>query len=223
MSINLAYPGDPVARSKAALFRFLGIGSVAALAGMGVGIVLYGYATMTRTRVTTELLSESMVKALEKTSLHTEVTGSVTVKDGQVALKPNQSVSLEPNATVGIVPDASIRVKGEISVPAPPDDGRRLTNQNSRTTTHNHKLLTDYTVFKNVQFGSGTVVTGWNYASNKQESPSLQYCYYTENLDETSKDTIQLGSNGLMATQSGQSPIDAAQAFRNCVWFGGAR
>jgi hypothetical protein len=221
MSINLAYAGDPVARSKAALFRFLGIGSVAALAGIGVGIALYGYATVTKTRVTTELLSESMVKAMEKTTLHTDVAGSVTVKDGQVALKPNQSVSLDPNATVGIVPDASVRVKGEISVPAPPNDGRGSTNSNSRS--RSSKLVTNYTVFKYVQFGSGTVVTGWNYASNKEESPSLQYCYYTENLDETSKDTIQLGSNGQMATQSGQPPIDVTEAFRNCVWFVGGR
>jgi hypothetical protein len=221
MSINLAYPGDPVARSKAALFRFLGLGSVAALAGIGVGIALYGYATVTKTRVTTELLSESMVKTLEKTTLHTDVAGSVTVKDGQVAVKPNQSVSLDPNATVGIVPDASVRVKGEISVPAPRDDGRRSTNSNSRS--RSSKLVTNYTVFKYVQFGSGTVVTGWNYASSKEESPSLQYCYYTENLDETSKDTIQLGSNGQMATQSGQPPIDVTEAFRNCVWFVGER
>jgi hypothetical protein len=147
----------------------------------------------------------------------------VTVKDGQVALKPNQSVGLDPNATVGIVPDAVVRVKGEISVPPPPDDGRRSTNQSGRRPVHSSKLLTNYTVFKHVQFGSGWVMTGWNYASNKQDSPSSQYCYYSENLDETSKDTVGLGSNGQMATQSGQSPIDVAEAFRNCVWFGGAR
>ena len=119
-------------------------------------IALYGYATTTKTRVTTELLSESMAKALEKTTLHTDVAGSVTVKDGQVALKPNQSVSLDPNATVGIVPDASVRVKGEISVPGSPDDGRRSTNQSGRSPAHSSKLLTNYTVFKYVQFGSGT-------------------------------------------------------------------
>jgi hypothetical protein len=222
MSMNLAYPSDPVARSKAALFRFLGIGSIAALAGAGVGVALYGYATVAKTRVTTELLSESMAKALEKITLHTEVTGSVTVKDGQVALEPNQSVSLDPNATVGIVPDASVRVKGEISVSAQPD-GRRSTNPNSRSPARSSKLVTNYTVFKYVQFGSGTVVTGWNYSSNKQESPSDQYCYYAERLDETASDNINLGSNGRMETQSGQSPIDVAEAFRNCVWFGGAR
>jgi hypothetical protein len=223
MSINLAYPGDHVARSKAALFRFLGIGSIAALAGVGVGVAFYGYATMAKTRVTTELLSDSMVRALEKTTLRTDVAGTVTVKDGQVALKPNQSVSLEPNATVGIVPDASVLVRGEISVAAPPDDRGRPTNQNSNAGTHNRKLLTNYTVFKNVQFGSGTVATGWNYASNKQASPSDQYCYYTERLDETAHDKINLGSNGQMATQGGESPIDVAEAFRNYVWFGGAR
>jgi hypothetical protein len=136
MSMNLAYPSDPVARSKAALFRFLGIGFIAALAGVGVGVALYGYATVTKTRVTTELLSESMARALEKTTLHTDVAGSVAVKGGQVALRPNQSVGLDPNTTVGIVPDASIRVKGEIAVRPPPDDGRRSTNQGGRSPAH---------------------------------------------------------------------------------------
>jgi hypothetical protein len=169
-------------------------------------------------------LAVSMSKALEKTTLRTETTGVVNVKKGQVALKPNQTIGIDPNATVGIDPNASVRVKGGITVtiPAWENSGRVSQIPDKGGPGHRSKLLTNYNVFKQVNFGSGFVITGWEYASNEQTVPSRQFCYYAEKLDETSEGNISLGQNGQMDSQQRQRNIDVAGAFQNCVWFGGA-
>lgn len=81
-------------------------------------------------------------------------------------------------------------------------------------------VATAFTVFKNVPFGSGQVVTGWNFASGDQTSPNHQYCYYSEQIDGTSKVTIDLGENGrtLPATKT-RTSVDPVRAYANCVWF----
>lgn len=81
-------------------------------------------------------------------------------------------------------------------------------------------VATAFTVFKNVPFGSGQVVTGWNFASGDQPTPNHQYCYYSEQIDGTSKVTIDLGENGqTVPPTKTRTSVDPARAFANCVWF----
>jgi hypothetical protein len=82
-------------------------------------------------------------------------------------------------------------------------------------------VATAFTVFKNVPFGSGQVVTGWNFTSGDQPNPNHQYCYYSEQIDGTSKVTIDLGENGhtLPAPTKTRTSVDPARAYANCVWF----
>jgi hypothetical protein len=82
-------------------------------------------------------------------------------------------------------------------------------------------VATAFTVFKNVPFGSGQVVTGWNFASGDQASPNHQYCYYSEHIDGTSKVTIDLGENGktLPPPSKTRTTVDPVRAYANCVWF----
>jgi hypothetical protein len=81
-------------------------------------------------------------------------------------------------------------------------------------------VATAFTVFKNVPFAAGQVVTGWNLQSSDQASPSHQYCYYSEQLDGTSKVTVDLGENGRALPQAkARANVDPATAYRSCVWF----
>jgi hypothetical protein len=81
-------------------------------------------------------------------------------------------------------------------------------------------VATAFTVFKNVPFGSGQVVTGWNFPSGDQPAPNHQYCYYSEQIDGTSKVTIDLGENGHTLPQAkARTSVDPARAYANCVWF----
>jgi hypothetical protein len=85
-------------------------------------------------------------------------------------------------------------------------------------------VATAFTVFKNVAFGSGQVVTGWNFQSSDQAQPSHQYCYYSEQIDGTSKVTVDLGENGRPLPQAkARTNVDPALAYRSCVWFNGAK
>jgi hypothetical protein len=77
-------------------------------------------------------------------------------------------------------------------------------------------------VFKNVPFGPGQVVTGWNFGSSEESTPKHQYCYYSEQIDGTSKVTLDLGENGRsVATAKTRVSVDPAAAYGNCVWFKG--
>jgi hypothetical protein len=74
-----------------------------------------------------------------------------------------------------------------------------------------------------VPFGQGQVVTGWNFTSSEQKSPGHQYCYYSEQLDGTSKVTIDLGENGRVLPQTrNRTSVDPVAAATNCVWFKGS-
>jgi hypothetical protein len=81
-------------------------------------------------------------------------------------------------------------------------------------------VATAFTVFKNVPFAAGQVVTGWNFVSSSQAQPSHQYCYYSEQIDVTSKVTIDLGENGRALPQAkARANVDPVQAYQSCVWF----
>ena len=81
-------------------------------------------------------------------------------------------------------------------------------------------VATNFTVFKNVPLNAGQVVTGWNFASSTQPQPTHQYCYYSEQIDGTSKVTIDLGENGRALPQSkARANVDPALAYQSCVWF----
>ena len=43
--------------------------------------------------------------------------------------------------------------------------------------------FTNYTIFKNVRYGSGNVVTGWSFDLSDTNRPKSQICYYNENLE----------------------------------------
>src|SRR5262249_46141859 len=81
---------------------------------------------------------------------------------------------LDPTSRVLLDPTAKVRADGEIQVQSPsisPLEGTR------RVTT---PLITNFTVFKRVEFDRGQVWTGWKFLTSAQKFPTYQYCYYTE-------------------------------------------
>jgi hypothetical protein len=126
-------------------------------------------------------------------------------------------VSLEPNSVVHI--DSSPTTKsseiGKRDVPATQAPTPVDTNQ-----LPPNRIVTQYTTFKTVPFGSGFVVTGWNFDDSNQITPSNQYCYYDEPGIGGTDVRTDLGTNGsIRATSDANLGVDVPTAFRSCIWF----
>jgi hypothetical protein len=179
--------------ARAAWFRLAGAGAFCALLGGGVGAILWGWAQTRGPAADAETVASAVAQALSGLTLKTE-------------------------GTVKLDPDARLALGGRSEIPTP------TAAQLGAGAVPDSKaaVLTAFTVFKNVPYGSGQVVTGWNFSSSEQKAPTHQYCYYSEQLDGTSKVTIDLGENGRALPQSkARTSVDPAVAYTNCVWFKG--
>ncbi len=82
-------------------------------------------------------------------------------------------------------------------------------------------VVTNYTVFKSTAYGKGEVVTGWNYDSSDNPAPVRQYCYYRESGGDDLSVDYQFAIDGRLLPAMDHSPVEVADAARNCVWFDG--
>ena len=205
-------------QAKTTLYRFGGMGLLAAMLGAGIGLACFGYSYVTDGRAQAQKIADAMVQALEKAQLTT--MGEVKLADGStVGLAPGAQVMLAPNSTVRVDQPSTVKVAGFInpdprSTTAPPLIQAAPSPQN--------KVITQYTTFKTVAFDKGQIVTGWNFDNSNQTNPASQYCYYSEKSDDLVQMRIELGRNGAMIENFKPRPgLDLAAAFNNCVWFSG--
>jgi hypothetical protein len=205
--------------AKAALYRFSGIGALVAMAGLGIGIACFGYSYVTDGRGQAEKMADAMVQALEKAQLTT--VGEVRLADGStVALASGGQVSIDPNSVVRVESSST----GSPALFGKQGFGTTATPATTETSPESqHRVVTQYTTFKTVVFGTGHVVTGWNFDDSNQLTPSRQYCYYDEpGLGDTHVRT-DLGDNGLIRVSlDPHVSIDVQTAFRSCSWFSSA-
>ena len=177
--------------ARAGLYRLAGIGLACALVGTGIGAALFGWTYTRAPVVNAEILADAVAQAISRVTFKTEGT-----------------VKLDPESRLAA------------SRPATPTPTAAQLGANARPDSKAAVAATNFTVFKNVPFGQGQVVTGWNFTSGEQKTPAHQYCYYSEQIDGTSKVTIDLGENGrIVPNAPARAKIDATAAYTNCVWF----
>jgi hypothetical protein len=192
--------------ATATFWRLLGFGGFMLLAGLGAGAACWGYARINDQRDTAQQVATAIADALGKTTLKTE---GVVKADGTVRAE----------GTVALAPGATVRLDSAGASVVSPPPPRQL--QSDNVPPSNAKPVTNYAVFKHVQFGKGEVWTGWNFRSSADSAPSFQYCYYTEDLGSAYNASIKydIGANYTMTPPKAEVPIDVAAAFQNCVWF----
>ena len=205
-------------QAKTTLYRFGGMGVLAAMLGAGIGFACFGYSYVTDGRAQAQKMADAMVQALEKAQLTT--TGNVKLADGStVGLAPGGQVMLAPNSSVRVDPSSTVKVPGIVNL-----DMQSTTAQPplQAAASPQNKVITQYTIFKTVSFDKGQVVTGWNFDNSNQIDPASQYCYYSEKSDELVQVRTELGRNGATIENFKPRPgVDLIAAFNNCVWFSG--
>jgi hypothetical protein len=79
---------------------------------------------------------------------------------------------------------------------------------------------TTFTVFKQVPYLDGQIVTGWNFKDNADQ-PYQQYCYFSRRSNEAKGQVeikIDLAMDGKTLPQPQKSDVNLEILARNCVW-----
>lgn len=180
--------------ARAFLLRALGFGAFLCLSGVGVGAAAYGWATMNQFDTAAEKIAAAMQAALSDVTLKTK--GEVTLTDNTLKLeglpKPGNGVPTPTKAQLG-----------EQAAPA-----------------SKAPVNTTFTVFKQVPYLDGQIVTGWNFKDNA-EQPYQQYCYFSRRSNETKGQVeikIDLAMDGKTLPQPQKSDVNLEILARNCVW-----
>ncbi|WP_428491213.1 hypothetical protein [Rhodopila sp.] len=193
--------------AKSAMWRLVGVGALCLMAGCGIGAALFGYAYVADSRSSAEKMATAFAAALDHANL------------GTVRLNPESVVKLDPNATVKVDPNAALKVDASavhMTADLPHPSERQYTGGS------NARVVTDYTIFKTVEFGAGTVITGWNFTSSEQDRPNSQFCYYAApSVDGVISVRIELAKEGqyLPIAQNNSANVDTAAAVQKCIWF----
>ena len=182
--------------ARAFLFRALGVGAFSCLAGIGIGAAAYGWATLNQFDTAAEKIAAAMQTALSDVTLKTK--GEVTLTDN--------TLKLEGLPKAGASPTPTRAQLGGDAAPA------------SKATVN-----TTFTVFKQVPYLDGQVVTGWNF-KDSAEQPYQQYCYFSRRSNEAKGQVeikIDLAMDGKTLPQPQKSDVNLEILARNCVWHDG--
>ena len=193
-AVNARLKSDArIQNAKAAFWRLAGMALVCGGIGGGIGAAIFGWTYSRQPVIQADQVAQAVAAAMERVTLKAE---------GTVKLDPDAKLPIGAGATQE-VPRPTETQLGTGTTP------KSLANVN-----------TAFTVFKNVPYNQGQVVTGWNFTTSEQKSPQHQYCYYSEQIDGGSKVTIDLGENGRPAANArARAGMDPVMAYANCVWF----
>ncbi|MDR7036199.1 MULTISPECIES: hypothetical protein [Methylobacterium] len=186
-----------IVAARAFLFRAAGAGVFSALLGVGIGAAAYGYATLNQFDTAAERIAAAMQAALSDVTLKTK--GEVTLTDNTLRVE-----GLPKGG--GGVPTPTQAQLGQDATPA-----------------SKAPVNTTFTVFKQVPYLDGQIVSGWNFRAN-EDKPFQQYCYFSRRSNEPKGQVeikIDLAMDGKVLPQPQKSDVNLGILASNCVWHDG--
>jgi hypothetical protein len=95
--------------------------------------------------------------------------------------------------------------------------------QLSTTSKSDELPFTNYTIFRDVDYDKGQVVTGWNYDLVDTVRPKSQMCYYKQNIEKGITAKVMLAINNSPRRPSALTKVsfNFDGALANCIWFSG--
>jgi hypothetical protein len=206
--------------SRVVFWRLVGLGTLAFGLGAAVGLVFWGYAYIVRDSVNVTAVSKILAKGLDQARLTGIAEGALQIDPREIFLAKGQTISLNPTATISLDPQSAIKVDGQIELQVP---SISTPQGSSSSSTQRVTTITNLTIFKRVPFQNGVIMTGWNFLTSNQSSPSDQYCYYSESGDNSNYSvSIDIAHDQqLSAPKTPPKGFDILAAFNRCVWFNG--
>jgi hypothetical protein len=209
-----------IVRAKAFGLNAAGLGLCAALWGVGIGFAFFGYSKTTSSDAAANSIASALTDGISRAQVRTIVGGTMTLTPtAELRVADGQTVGFAPGTTVSLDPDSTIKVVGDFKVDVPQPSKEQL--QVDATSVSNELPSTRYTVFRFVRFGSGSVVTAWNFELTDTATPNFQRCYYEETLSSGLSVIQNIAFNGLPKPPNALNKMsfDFDGAVANCVWF----
>jgi hypothetical protein len=210
--------------SKAIAFGWMcgGVGIAILLTGLGVTLSIAGYSQIISIKPAADEVAKALVNALQSTKLKANVEGTMTLSpNSELRLAEKQQVKLVDGAVVKLDPSSSVRVIGNLKVDVPQPSTEQL--QTDKTSKNNDLPITDYTIFRSVEFEAGRVVSGWACDLSDTVRPKFEYCYYTQLLSKglEAKYTLAINGSAHRPSELAKTSFDFDRAVSNCLWFSG--
>jgi hypothetical protein len=201
---------------KSSFWRAVGVGLVGLGVGSAVGFGFFGYSFITRNESNLTTLSAAFSKALSEVQLRGTAEGVVQLEPHEIALSKGQEITFDPTSRLQLDPSAKVIADGDLRIQIPNISIPQSAAPRSKGIA---PTITNFTIFKAVQFEKGIIQTGWKFLTSAQRSPTTQYCYYSEigeNPDVSVR--IDVGLDEKIQPSKSKS-FDIAAAFDKCVWF----
>jgi hypothetical protein len=211
-----------IARAKSFGWICAGAAIACCFAGAGCAVAFFGYSQLISVKPAAELTAKALVNALERTKLKTTVSGSMSLApNSEVRLATGQTVRLSEGAIVKLDDNSSVRIIGNLKVDVPQPSKEQL--QLDATSKSDQPAFTDYTIFRDVGYEKGHVVTGWHYELSDPTRPRSQLCYYTQSIEKGLSAKYTLAINGSPRKPSALTKVsfNFDGAVANCMWFSG--
>ena len=213
---NSIFANEHYIASRIVFWRLIGLGILTFGLGGAIGLGFFGYGYVTRNSVNLSALSAILAKALDQARLTSVADGTVQLEPHEIALAKGQTISLDTTATVLLDPKSTVKVDGQIELESP-------SMSIPKGSAQRVPMITNFTAFKRVPFETGAVMTGWNFLTSNQKSPSNQYCYYTESVENSNLNVaLDIAEDQkLLTPKTVPQGFDMLAAFNRCVWFDG--
>lgn len=215
INLTRALKAESVARASALrsqTARNILFGSAALVLAGGIGVAAIVYATNQKLDI------EALKRVIEQLPELKVATIAPLKLEEPVPLKLEEgTVKLAEGGTVSIDPSATVNVKGTVTSrqPLQPE-----ISQQPKKTNDGDSIKTEVTVFNEVLFGQGSIVTGWRYSSGSSKAPSTQYCYYSQNQPDGSEQKINVALDRIPQPAARKFIPNLDAALTKCVWFG---
>lgn len=215
INLTRALTSESVARAhtlRSQTIRNVLYGSAALALAVGIGIAAIVYAN--NQKLDMEALKRVMaqipeLKVANIPALTLEQPAPLKLEEGTVKIADGGTVSIDPAATVG--------VKGTVTAQQPVQP--QIAGEPQKT-NDGDAIKTEVTVFNEVTFGQGTVVTGWRYANGSSKTPNTQYCYYSQAKPDGTEQKVNVAINRIPETAARKLMPNLDAALTKCVWFG---
>ena len=197
--------------TRASLLRVGGYSIFVVCLGLGCSAAFLGYSAIKKAQSSSDEIARILSTAISSASITTK---------GEVRLLPGAAVSVQPGGTVGLDYTATVKVEPDGTIEGQETRPRFDPFNKRARPISGESVLTNYTVFNEVKYAKGTVMTAWTFASSEHQKPTRQRCYYTERADQTTASIVtELAVNGQTVRHAQPPKIDITAASTNCVWF----
>jgi hypothetical protein len=215
INLTRALRSESVARThtlRSQTTRNILYGSAALVLAVGIGAAAIIYANNQKLDIEAlkrviEQMPELKVATIPPLTL--EQPAPLKLEEGTVKIAEGGTVSIDPSATVGVTGTVTAQQPAQPQISSQP-----------QKTNDGDAIKTEVTVFNEVSFGQGSIVTGWRYASGSSKAPTAQYCYYSQTQQDGSEQRINVALNRIPQTAARKLIPNLDAALTKCVWFG---